>query len=104
MQQPISNFTIIALDQFPMYQVPSSKSDLTTSITKYLRTLLNSKLTKGENNLELPSFSLLAVFFKCSCLEIYDAFKALRSQGYDYHFSSLDAGVLVWRTNDHSSR
>lgn len=96
MERPISHATIINLEHFPAYEPRGEKRGVIPQVTAYLKALVDSKLEKGAGYLELPSFSTLAEFFKCSYLEIYDIFRTLRNQGYDYQFSSLDGTVLVW--------
>lgn len=96
MEQPVSRAMVINLEHFPAYEVPVSKRGLATHIARYLKGLLAD--SRQAKQVELPSFSVLSKFFRCTHLEIYDAFKALRSQGYDYQFSGLDGSVIVWLT------
>jgi hypothetical protein len=97
MEQPVSRATVIHLEHFPAYEVPTIKKNLVPNIAKYLKGLLSDKLYRDGRYIELPSFSMLCKFFRCRHLEIYDAFKILRTQGYDYQFSSLDGAVMVWK-------
>lgn len=96
MENPISRATLINLEHFPAYHVPVGECSQVENITGYLIKLVNEPLVTHGGYLELPSISNLSVFFRCSFLEVYDAFKALRKQGYDYQFSSLDGAMLVW--------
>jgi hypothetical protein len=68
-------------------------------IAEYLRELISTRLSNGKQSVALPSLSLLADFFNCSHLAIYDIFRTLQLQGYEYQFSSLDRAVLVWQNN-----
>ncbi len=93
---PVSN-TLINLEDFPSYKPPAGQSKLIPHTADYLKLLVDTKLSNGNRSVELPSLSLLADFFNCSHLAIYDIFRALQLQGYDYQFSSLDRAVLVWK-------
>lgn len=97
MEQPVSRATIIKLEHFPAYEMPDSKKGLVAHIAKYLTMMLTGLSARDGQYIELPSLSMLSKFFRCTHLEIYDAFKAIRSQGYDYQFSSLDGALLVGR-------
>jgi hypothetical protein len=97
MEHPVSRAIIINLEHLPAFGMPDSKHNVVSQIQHYLKILITDKLPPAGGYLELPSFSIMAGFFKCSYLEIYDACRTLRAEGYDYQFSSLDGAVQVWR-------
>ena len=97
MEQPVSRATIINLEHFPVYRKPKGAKDGVSHITKFLKKLLSSASYQYCASIELPALGTLARFFHCTYLEIYDALKALRSQGYDFQFSNLEEHVIVWK-------
>jgi hypothetical protein len=44
MEQPVSRATVIHLEHFPAYEVPTIKKNLVPNIAKYLKGLLSDKL------------------------------------------------------------
>jgi hypothetical protein len=102
MEQPITHALILNLEHLPPYQKKTVYRD--NAITSYLEALAHMKLDRHTHYLELPSMSRLSVFFSCSFIEVYDAFRALQEKGYEYQFSSVDGTMLVWRRNNKEKR
>lgn len=98
MEQANSRATIINLQHLPPYQLPAGKQNLTSHLSTYLKTFIADQLRSRASSLEFPSFISLSGFFNCSYLEMYDAFRMLRVEGYDYQFSSLDGTIEVWKS------
>lgn len=98
MEQAASRTATINLTHFPPYQmVAAGKPNLVSDLSRYLKNVISDQLRAPVNSVEFPSFITLAAFFHCSYLEMYDAFRMLRAEGYDYQFSSLDGTIQVWR-------
>ena len=94
MEQPVTHATILSLEHFPPFQ--AKKGSRNNAITNYLESLAKSKLDQHTHYLELPSVSQLSGFFKCSFMQVYDAFRILREKGYEYQFSSVDGAMFIW--------
>lgn len=99
MEQAASRTIVLELEQLPAFEIPATSQKVVPHLMHYLITLLN-KFNHAANCLALPSVTNLSVFFKCSHLELYDALRAFRAQGYDYQFSKLDRPLQVWRQAD----
>jgi hypothetical protein len=97
MNQSASRAIELNPEHFPIYQL-SDNATVVDQVSKYIKTLLDEKMNKHGGYVALPSLNRLSRFFKCSYLEVYDAIKFLRTQGYDYQFSSVDGLVQVWCT------
>lgn len=86
----------IELAVFPGFDtVPGDveKRSKTYRIFLYLRQLLQSHGIAQGHEVQLPSISRLAAFFRASQMDVYDAFQQLRKSGIDYHLQGMDAPI-----------
>lgn len=90
----------MALGVWPAEPLVSAERHLSVPLmARLLGDVIALRLTGGPvSSVALPSFSALAECFQCTCLDVYDVFRALRGQGYDYQFLGLDGQVRVWRS------
>ena len=63
----------------------------------HLHQLVSQQFNHGIRSLTLPSLAIMASFFGCSYLELYDVMQMLRTNGYDYNFSSINGDIEVWQ-------
>lgn len=97
MELPVTKATMINLEHFPTYFPPETTLNRGEHVSTYMRNLITERMPRKPRPLHLPSLSQLASFFKCSHLEIYDAFRSLRSYGFDFTLVGIDTPIEVWR-------
>lgn len=47
-----------------------------------------------------PSLIRLTHFYACTHLDIYDALRLIKAQGYDYELSGIDQNITIWFDTD----
>lgn len=82
---------------FPHYDIGHGRSPM---IAGYLAALFNSRQIPVGTPLFIPSLTAMARFFNCSQMDVYDAFQALRKNGFDYQLSDLDHCITLWGPRD----
>jgi hypothetical protein len=85
------------LDTLPAFPVSSPAESQVDAIYRYLRDLADARLISPVERLLLPGITELAAVFRCTNLALYDALKALQSNGYEYQFTSAAGPLLLWR-------
>ncbi len=96
MEQAATQTIALGLEHMPAFEIPATSRKVVPHLTQYLIALL-SRFNHPVTCLELPSVTNLSVFFKCSHLDLYDALRSFRGQGYDYQFHKLDKPLKLWR-------
>ncbi|MGE0201003.1 MAG: hypothetical protein AB7P76_08550 [Candidatus Melainabacteria bacterium] len=87
----------IDLNQLSRFRLPTIHSCPTQHMVSQLELILDDSLNGAVHYVTLPSISVMAEFFGCSSLQVYDGLHELRKRGYDYQFASLDGAVEMWR-------
>jgi DNA-binding transcriptional MocR family regulator len=101
------NTHLVELAEMPYYPASTLKQGVQYShfISQYLAQLLEAQRISPMTQVKIPSLEELAKFFKCTQMNVYDAFQTLRDEGYDYYLAGMDQPILFWcsRNDAHTS-
>jgi hypothetical protein len=96
MKRTMPKTPVITLDCLPDF-LPVAQGKRSDEIARFLHGVILERLSGKTGTIHLPSFNQLACFFKCSHMELYDAFRCLRAQGFDFTLAGLELPVLIRR-------
>jgi hypothetical protein len=88
----------LALQDFPPLPKTHKEGHPAEFVAVYLSRLAGVHGSVPERPFKIPSLTQLAHFFRCSQMDVYDAFQRLRRQGLDYELLGLDHPITFWRT------
>jgi hypothetical protein len=97
MKRTMPKTPVVTLDCLPDFLPVESKGKRSENMAIFLRGVILERLSGKTSTIHLPSFNQLAYFFKCSHMELYDAFRFLRAQGCDFTLTGLELPVLIRR-------
>lgn len=92
------NIKSLALQDFPPLPKSNEGGRPAEFVAVYLSRLAGVHGSVPERPFRIPSLTQLAYFFRCSQMDVYDAFQRLRRQGLDYELLGLDHPITFWRT------
>lgn len=95
MKRRLPKITSITLDCLPEFIRTEAKAQRSEHIASFLYNIVLEKFPFQANGIHLPAFNELATFFTCSHMELYDAFRFLRSKGFDFTLTGLEVPVLI---------
>lgn len=87
------SLTLATLPPFAQFETDNNRG---YQIALYLERLLSAYQLSNDNRIVIPSLTDLAHFFQVSQMEVYDSFKILRKQGYDYLLSGTNEDIPFW--------
>jgi|GEM_PF-6843442 len=99
MNPPAPYSKSLQLEQLPAFVISNTNSRA-KGVFLYLEKLVTRELRQPKESLILPSLAQFSTYLQCEPLEIYDALRALRQQGYDYQFAKFDQPLLIWQKAD----
>ncbi len=94
----------MAIDYLDIYQYPSPGQNLNRDdmsahqIACHLENILKERISTPHASVSLPSLVVLGKYYNVSLMVLYDAFRILRKQGYDYLLPGMEVPVNFWLT------
>jgi len=101
MSSPAPQSKSLSLEQLPAFVIPNlDEKSRAKGVFHYLEKLITRELRQPHASLLLPSLAQFSSYLQCEPLEIYDALRALRQQGYEYQFAKFEQPLLIWQKID----
>lgn len=97
MKRTMPKTPIITLDCLPDFLSAEVKGKRHDEMAGFLQNIILEYISGKTDTINLPSFNQLTSFFKCSHMELYDAFRFLRGHGFDFTLAGLDFPILIRR-------
>jgi hypothetical protein len=97
MKRTMPKTPVVTPDCLPDF-LPVAKGKRSDEMARFLHNIILERISGKTGTINLPAFNQLAGFFKCSHMELYDAFRFLRAQGFDFTLVGLDVPVMIRRT------